>query len=292
MVYASERLFGAPAGGRIFLARRLARIVPIYWLVTTLYLLIALAAPQLLNSELVGFWPVVASYLFIPVTRPDGLVQPLYGLGWTLNYEMFFYVLFSAAVIWPRRRAVPGLMLALLALVAIGRVLEPLPQPFGFWTDPIVLEFVYGMALGLLYAEGVRLGPRVRGALAAMALAMLVFVALRWGAAAIPHRMLAYGIPAAMLVAALAFGSDRAAEQGRIAGLGASVGDASYALYLIHPFVIRGGREILWQSGLGALVGPWGAVVLTLAASLAASVAVYRAFERPMTRWLRSRLAA
>ena len=102
MVHASTRLFGAEGGARAFLARRIARIVPIYWAVTTLYLAVALAVPDLLNRELLG-WPlVVASYLFIPMARPDGLVQPLYGLGWTLNYEMFFYALFAVAVRWPR----------------------------------------------------------------------------------------------------------------------------------------------------------------------------------------------
>src|SRR5207237_5929129 len=104
----------------MFLGRRIARIVPIYWTVTTIYLAVALSAPSLLNSEFLGAGGVLASYLFIPVTRPDGLVQPLYGLGWTLNYEMFFYVLFSLAVAWPRRRAVPALMLALAGL-GLGR---------------------------------------------------------------------------------------------------------------------------------------------------------------------------
>ena len=55
MVHASAPLFGtAPGGGRIFLARRIARIVPIYWAVTTLYLAIALAVPEFLNREFVG----------------------------------------------------------------------------------------------------------------------------------------------------------------------------------------------------------------------------------------------
>jgi peptidoglycan/LPS O-acetylase OafA/YrhL len=292
MVYASERLFGTPEGRRIFLTRRIARIVPIYWAVTTLYLAIALAAPALLNSELLGAWPVIASYLFIPVRRPDGLVQPLYGLGWTLNYEMFFYVLFAAAIAWPRRQAVLGLMLTLVALAAIGLALRPLPEPLGFWTDPIILEFVFGMGLGLLYVEGARLGGAARGLLGAGALAMLSLVAVQFGAVAIGYRAFAYGIPAAMLVAGMGFGSEKAGEGGRMARLGAAIGDASYALYLIHPFVIRGGREILWRSGLGAVVGPWGAVVLTLVASLAASVAVYRAFERPVTRGLRRALGA
>jgi peptidoglycan/LPS O-acetylase OafA/YrhL len=291
MVHASRRLFGRPDARRIFLGRRIARIVPIYWSVTTVYLAVALSAPSLLNSEFLGLGRVAASYFFIPVPRPDGLVQPLYGLGWTLNYEMFFYVLFSVAVAWPRRQGVPALMLAFAGLVAIGRLLGPLPQPLGFWTDPIILEFVYGMGLGLLHAEDARLGPLARGFLAAAALAMLMLAATRLEGA-IAYRALAFGIPAALLVAAVAFGPEREAEPSRLAAIGAALGDASYALYLIHPFVIRAGREALWSSGLAGIVGPWGSVALSLAASLAASVAVYRLFERPITESVRRRLAA
>src|SRR5215216_4637338 len=238
MVHASARMFGAPDGGRIFLARRIARIVPIYWAVTTLYLAIALALPHVLNAELLG-WPyVLASYLFVPVTRPNGLVQPVYGLGWTLNYEMFFYALFALAVGRSRRAAVVGLGAVLAGLVVIGRVFGPLPQPLQFWTDPIILEFVYGMTLGLLFAEGVRLGPVARTVLAIAAIVVLTAVATRYVMFATPYRALVYGVPAAMLIAAVAFGrEDRA--RGRFAGTGAAIGDASYALYLIHPFVIR-----------------------------------------------------
>lgn len=291
MVHASAPLFATPGGGRTFLARRIARIVPIYWAVTTLYLAIALAVPEFLNREFLGGPYVVASYLFIPATRPDGLVQPLYGLGWTLNYEMFFYALFALALGRSRRAAVLGLAAVLAALVAIGRALGPLPEPLRFWTDPIILEFVYGMGLGLIHAEGVRLGPVPRALLSIAALAMLVAVATRHGELATAFRALAYGIPAAMLVAALAFGRGDGAG-GRLARAGTAVGDASYALYLIHPFVIRAGREIVWRAGLAGLIGPWTFVLLSLSGAVLASVAVYRLFERPATAWLRARLRA
>jgi peptidoglycan/LPS O-acetylase OafA/YrhL len=291
MVHASAPLFGAPGGGRTFLARRIARIVPIYWAVTTLYLAIALAMPAVLNAEFLGWGHVVASYLFIPLTRPEGNVQPLYGLGWTLNYEMFFYALFALAVAWPRRVAVPALGAMLTGLVVIGLLLRPLPQPLGFWTDPIILEFVYGMALGLAYAEGTRLGPAPRALLAAGAVLVLVAVASRFGVWATSYRAFAYGGPAAMLVAAVAFGRGEPGRR-RLARIGAAVGDASYALYLIHPFAIRAGREVVWRSGLSAVIGPWPFVALALAASVLAAVAVYRLFERPATDWVRARLKA
>ena len=154
MVYASARLFGSAQGPRIFLAHRIARIVPLYWATTMLYLAVVLLAPALLNSEYLAPGFVTSSFLFIPAARPDGLVQPLYSLGWTLNYEMFFYALFAIAVAFPRQRAVAALIGALILIVGLGQTLAPLPQPLAFWSDPIILEFAFGMALGWASAEG------------------------------------------------------------------------------------------------------------------------------------------
>ena len=290
MVYASARLFGTPDGGRLFLARRVARIVPIYWTVTTLYLVVALAAPAALNPEFIGWGRVLASYLFIPVARPDGLVQPLYGLGWTLNYEMFFYAVFATAIVHPLRRAVLVVAAALAALAAIGILFGPLPQPLGFWTDPIILEFVFGMGLGLLYAEGVRLGGAPRAVLAAAAIIALIATTTLDLMAAAAYRPLLYGLPAAMLVAAMAFG--RKSPKGAGARSGEAIGDASYALYLIHPFVIRAGREIVLFSGLAGALHPWAFILLALSGAVLASVAVYRFFERPLTSAIRAWLSA
>ena len=116
MVYASERMFGRAGGQLQFITRRLIRIVPLYWLVTPLYLVMALAIPAFEKSYSVA--SVVASYLFIPWPRLDGIMQPLVGQGWTLNYEMFFYAIFAAAILAPRRIAVA--LASGVLIVAVG----------------------------------------------------------------------------------------------------------------------------------------------------------------------------
>jgi peptidoglycan/LPS O-acetylase OafA/YrhL len=289
MVHASRRLFSAPGGRRIFLAHRVARVVPLYWAVTTLYLAVALAAPAVLNRDYLSPAYVLASYLFIPIERPDGLVQPLYGLGWTLNYEMFFYGLFALALGLRRSLAVSAVTVALLVLVAAGRIV-PLPQPLAFWTDPILLEFAFGMALALAREHGMRLGRITALALAAVAVALLAIDLGRADAPLWLPRALAYGVPAALLVAAAALRPGGETRTGPLTRLAVAVGDASYALYLLHPFVIRAGREAMLAGGLAAVVGPWGFVAFALVLASAAALVVHRLFERPLTAWTRRRL--
>ena len=289
MVHASMDLFQREGAPGAFLARRIARIVPLYWAVTTLYLALAILAPGLLNSELLAPWPVLASYLFIPVERPDGVVQPFYSLGWTLNYEMFFYVLFALAIVLPYRRAIATLGGTMLALVALGSV-SRLPQPFAFWTSPILLEFVFGLALGHLRAQGVTMGRSVQLALALAGLALLALDLTRpEGVVAMP-RPLAWGVPAACLVAAASLGRDGLSPRNATTRFGVALGDASYALYLLHPFAIRGVRSLLVATGLASTLGAAGFVVLALAAAVVASLLVHRTFELTATAWLRQRL--
>jgi len=281
IVYSSQKLFEIPQAGRVFLTRRLVLVVPLYWTATTLYLGVALVLPGAVNSEILDPGFVLSSYLFIPMARPDGLVQPLYSLGWTLNYEMFFYAIFALVLVWPKQRGVLALIALMVAAAALGRIVK-LPQPLGFWTDPIILEFAFGMALALLKIERVVLPRSLRAVLVLGGLGLLVL-----GADAGTPRVFAYGVPAALFVAAAALGVERARADTWFTRVGSALGDASYALYLIHPFVVRAGREVVVRSGLAPLIGPWGYVVLILAGAVLASLLVFRWYEWPLTRWIR-----
>jgi hypothetical protein len=125
MVYAFERLFGQPGGTRIFLLPPSRAHRPMYWAATTIFLIYVLpntaASPQRQRRR----EPISSSrsYLFIP-TRPDGWAIPLLAVGWTLNYEMFFYALFGLLIALPRRTVVMVIAALFCALIAI-RLLGP-----------------------------------------------------------------------------------------------------------------------------------------------------------------------
>ena len=281
MVYSSEDLFGRPGAMREFLVRRVARIVPLYWLVTTLMLAYVL---------LRGFGPsdaspglAVSSYLFIPFQRPSGEMGPLYGVGWTLNYEMFFYCLFALALLARRGIAVAALTAFYLAIALFHVMSGGLPLPFGYWSDPLILEFTVGMLLALAYQSGFRLPVLGAALLLAAAIASFAVSFTPWFSG-LP-RWIVWGIPSAFTVAALTFSSSPL----RLAGVG-RWGDASYALYLTHPMVIAAARIAAQHGYLPPLKMPWlylGGIVI---ASIVLSVVVYERIERPMTVYCRRAL--
>jgi exopolysaccharide production protein ExoZ len=278
MVYASEPLFAAPNGSLTFLIRRLARILPLYWVVT------AIVIPTL-NFDVT--WDLVLkSYLFIPFVKPNGSTQPLFGVGWTLNYEMFFYAIFAAALFWSRRTAV-ALVCALLCGCAIaGWWFSPESVPLRFWSDPIILEFVFGMAIALLYRRRILLPGWARLGSFAAAVAV-IWLTRQWPS---EYRPLLWGLPAAAIVAAAVLGEQKW-EHRLITAWVKRLGDASYSIYLIHALTI-GMIYVLLPYGLDYL--PINLLlILGFAVTLFLSLALYRYFEKPFTSlaraWLEQR---
>ncbi len=274
MVYSSAELFGARGAAATFLKRRWLRIVPLYWIFTTAWLVAALALPGALNGAELAPGHVAASYLFLPLPAPDGSLQPLYGLGWTLNFEMFFYVLFSAALFLPRGYAVAAVTAALVSLVLLGAIAD-LPPPFAFWTQPIILEFAAGMALGLLHAAGLRIPGAASLALALLGLNLLLVLP----GEDLP-RWVALGLPALAIVAGAGMmqesGGTRRLERGLVA-----LGDASYALYLVHPFVIRPLTMAALFVGISSLAGIALYAAVALGIAVIAALVVHDVIERP-----------
>ena len=274
MVYSSELLFGRPKAWAIFLLRRIARIVPLYWVMTTIMLAYVLVR---------GFGPsdaspmqALASYFFIPYWRPSGVINPLYGIGWTLNYEMFFYVVFALALSARREIAVACIAVSFAAFALIVPT-KDFPSQVVYLADPLILEFVFGMSIAIIYRAGVRLSPVVSTLLIGAALAEFA-----WAASArridLP-RWIEWGTPAAQTVAGLAL----IGRNVPFPSIFEKLGDASYALYLIHPAFISVVRVFSNKGYLAPAAAPWLFLVGYTAICICASLVVHRFLEKPMT---------
>lgn len=282
MVYLSDGQFGRRGVAWAFLVRRALRIVPPYWLFTTLMMATALLFGEHVRNSEATPAVLATSYAFIPWPRADGAINPLLSQGWTLNYEAFFYLAFAAAL--PFRRGLILLSSGFVALSLVHYWLSPDWVAPWFWSQPIILEFIAGIALGKLYLRGVRLSPGVAAMLAVAALAMLF--AMRHLDQGI-IRPISLGIPALLLCASLALARepDRlpAWRRAMVAG-----GDSSYTLYLSHTFTAHALLLVWAWTGYEA---PWlGMAVAVIGAMLAAHI-LYRLVERPGVDWLQRRFA-
>ena len=283
MVYASERLFGQPGGMRVYFLRRVARIVPMYWGATTILLLYVLIRHESFAAANGGAQAdyLIASYLFYPYVRPDGWGAPFLGVGWTLNYEVFFYSLFGFLIMLSRRMVVATIAVIFSVLIAIRLTID-VPNPFAYWFNPLIIEFVFGMAIALAYRDGFRIPPWVQWPLIAAGLALLGY---SWSQAHFfpppsSERVFYWGLPAILIVGSFALAAKRVPHNlfWRVSGF---LGDASYSIYLVHTLtlgvpVLLLGRFIAPQSA------PWLYLVLMLLVTTIPSVLCYLFVEKPM----------
>jgi exopolysaccharide production protein ExoZ len=145
-VISSRRLIDHVGAWLIFLRHRIVRIVPLYWLLTTVKILAVVVLGDVVLRTSLDLNSVAASYLFLPVTDSAGHFRPVLPVGWTLTYEFLFYLLFAAALairVDVLRVAIPGLVL--IAIAALART-----DTWPAWTilfDTIVMEFLFGVML-------------------------------------------------------------------------------------------------------------------------------------------------
>ncbi len=270
-----------------FYLRRIVRIVPLYWLLSGVVVAVMLAAPQLLQTTRFDLKHVLASFAFVPMASPaTGHMEPVLVPGWTLNYEMFFYLLFGAALQLPPSRRLAAMAAALMALVGLQALTPPPDSALSFYSSSIMLEFLLGMVLGQRYLRAESSTGWRAGAL--MAAAGLLLMALLPERLPSLPRLATMGLPAALIVA----GTLRIEAGGRLPRVGTlrALGNASYSLYLSHPLVLSAASQAWRKVGLTSLPHSlWLFSAAAIIASVAGAAIVYRCAERPLTHALRPR---
>lgn len=284
-----------------FARRRLIRIVPLYWCATLIY-----AAKLSLQGDMPTGMDVLRSLLFVPYTDAIGLMRPVLGQGWTLNFEMLFYATLCLSLALDRSLRFPAVAAVFLSATA-ARLLGwvPLPSPGGetaweLMADPVLLFFLGGMLVGA--ARGSlsqsRLLPKTfAGAqlLSLVLLAAFLVPASRYGldfvggAGSIGAIALELAVSTTLVYLSVRPYPSRAGEHGRglLQRSIVAAGDGSYSTYLIHGFVMGPAARIM--GALHLHVPYWLFAVAMVFVCSAVGVLVYRLFELPLQTKMNAR---
>lgn len=199
----------APKTAVDFLTGRLIRIVPLYWILTLSLALTVATVPNIFRTlNFDGFY-VFVSLLF--VSQATLAQAPFIDVGWTLEWEMLFYVLFATTVAAKTPERQFAIMSGLLLTVAIA-----LDRLF-------VLEFALGMiAAHMMVQCNLRAYGPLIFVIGALALISDMYLELP------VDRLLVWGMPAFLMVLG-------AATSAQIANKFCSyLGAASYSIYLVQ----------------------------------------------------------
>ena len=278
MVYSSERLFGQPGAPGKFFARRLARIVPLYWAATAIF--VWFVVPYASTKAVFG------SLFFAPRIPSEA---PLLFVGWTLIFEMFFYAVFAIALLAKRRLAVVAnvtvFLLCFTLVFGPAAATPPSTQPptaigVGYLADPIILEFVFGMVIALAFRAGGRLPM---WATISMIVAGVIWLAATLSALPRPYSA---GIAAALIVAGMSLSSMPSPKPTPLVRAVVFLGDISYSLYCTHLLSFS---LVAWIVASLALSpgNAWTYMGAMLATGLVIATGTYLMFEKPTTNLLK-----
>jgi len=260
-----------------FLKRRVIRIVPLYWLMSGVYMALAVLNHSVtLNPEFGAH--IAKSLLFIPHynLRDPSLIAPFLIPGWSLDYEMFFYALFALGL-WLKRLEL-SLCLILGALVLMGVIWPPKNAIMSVYENPILLEFLLGMGLGLLHKS-----HNLKAFWPLLPIGLLVDLVAGFSVqGAQIGEAIAVLSGAMILIGALGLEQSGRVMDNKALAL---LGNASFSLYLSHQLAISlvaHGLEHVHLQGVAQFIL---LIIGGLSLSLIMAVGVYLGIEKPLTRW-------
>ncbi len=242
MVYVHRSAIGKPDQLKSFLVKRVVRIYPIYWIITLAVLAFFLVIPSFANNKDLSIQHILISLLLLPQND-----KPILDVGWTLIYELFFYLLFSLAIWFKPKYCVPILsswlfvtMLHYLKIVVFGGEDFLLNTIF----SNMNLEFVLGCLAGYVV---IKFGTKIsKNRWILFGVANLGYVALLIfsGVNKIDvDRISSFAVLAALLIVSSA--SIDLNDPPKIPKIFTYLGDASYSIFLLHSPIVSATTKML-----------------------------------------------
>ncbi|WP_369060524.1 acyltransferase [Caulobacter sp. 73W] len=252
-----------------FILRRASRVVPLYWTLSLAAFAIAFFWRGAIPRIIPDWGHLGLSLAFIPHVDPDGWPFPLIPPGWSLHYEALFYLTFAFALAFAPQSRLKFVSTALAMVCVFGAAFPP---AYLVLANPMLMEFVAGMALARAWRAG---GLPGEGGATALLVVAFVLLAIQHFAAFVPGnwRPITWGGPALMIVtAALSF------EEARVFRLPIlqRMGDASYSIYLLHILIAPLVARLIWP-GL-----PWLFIPAMLIVAAVCGLACHQWIEKPL----------
>lgn len=209
-----------------YLISKIKKIMPLYWIVTLAVYIMGCIMPQLFFSMDFNITNLLYSLLLIP-----GHTFYLYP-GWTLTYFFIFYITYCIADKVSNRRDVTASIIILI-LVMIGFVSNYiLPDNIlGKYTNPILLEFVYGIVLNDFISKN---NCKNRKRMLPLVVVLILILFFDYNKYMGPRWL----FPSLLTCVVIFFLYSSELDNKVIRWL-AKIGDISFTIYILHPIIIR-----------------------------------------------------
>ncbi len=152
MVYTTQGWQGGLQDFLRFIKSRARRIIPLYYFYSSLAVIALIFFSSKMSNPGLDFFHIIDSFLFIPSFYPNTeSIQPVLRVGWTLNYEMFFYLIFSLGVLFFYKYRVIFCISSISFIYFFSLLYSSDAVFLRFYSNDILFEFVLGMLFCFVY---------------------------------------------------------------------------------------------------------------------------------------------
>lgn len=273
-----------------FMVGRFKRIVPLFWVTTTLYTIYCIAI-----VEPFAWQQLVHNFTIIPVFAD--YPAPVLVVGWSLSFELTFYAAVAISLLAPHAQRM-GILTSLVMVMAFCGIYFATPSAV---FNSIFLEFALGLGVYILWRRYPQAEPLIASLCVAFGVTLLAWTLMNGfpfsatyqnifanqsGAA----RTLFWALPWAWIVIGCLWLENHyhawfERSQSKPYRALLYLGDASYSLYLVHFFVVITLVKIPVPIGINMDV----MIVVAMAASVGLGIIWYEWIERPLIRSLTNR---
>ena len=279
-----------------FIKKRAFRVLPLYWAFTFFYVTLLLLIPSAFNTSSFDLLKLIQSLFFIPHFNNSGDVMPVVSVGWTLNFEMYFYVCFAIALLLSKK---VGLFIALIIIV-LGLVIQHISGvnhvAFSIISNSLILEFLMGVLASIIYFKlysnkaklSIALNRKkihVFGSIILLLLIVYWVVLYKFFISFQLPRFILWGLPSVLLL--IAFISFEPLIKNWKGGV--FIGDISYSLYLIQVFTLPVVIKIAMLTSFNSLLFIIFVGCCQYAISIISASWSYKLIEIPTTKYLNSK---
>lgn len=266
-----------------FAINRISRIVPLYWLLTTLLFALILVRPSLVDASTIeaATWiNYIKSLFFIPYYGATGCnLRPMLCAGWTLNYEMFFYACVCLSLILAKKHFLPLSCVLLIAIFAMARFSDN-KLMYYFYGATIIFDFILGLLAYVVYRSG--LLKTIPGWLLILC-SIFAYGIMVYAEIELRHDHFPILAVSSFLLVVSFLGLEKKFNSNAVAtAFLAKLGDASYATYLTHWFVLVVMRKIVDEKLSWIQYDSLTGTIIAIIGALAVGQITYNLLDKPL----------
>ena len=289
--FTSKNYLNNPSKLKEYLKKRFIRVYPIYWIITTILFISSWLIVEILDKNIfsIGYPNTLIAYIQTYLLLP--LHFAINPVTWTLSYELFFYLCFAILIISKRLWIIPALILAVSfynIFINIPEIVEVKLNYFNFIFSGYNFEFMFGFLIYPLHKK-IKLSNIISVILLIISISIIALFGYDIGDYDSYKRVLTFGLPSGLiLLSLLNLENNNAISFPKIT---LTLGDASYALYLIHfPMMLLMNKipQILGYN-FSAIQEVWYSYFIIISMVIS-SIYVHKWIEMPVAKKLNSLL--